>query len=176
MLFPKEMSEVELIVPAKDLVAVTKALSGYGVFHQVDSANLGLESLGPNTWQEKAGAYAALERRTQSILQTVGLPEEYPNRPAIDTMVDMDAVRSVVDRIEDEVKGVSEQLSGERKRLELLESQLRQLEPIADVNVEVGALNKSAFMYSILGIVPAANISRLRTSLLRVPHVFFCPA
>ncbi|HMZ06300.1 MAG TPA: V-type ATPase 116kDa subunit family protein [Anaerolineales bacterium] len=173
MLFPKEMSEVELIVPAKDLVAVTKALSGYGVFHQVDSANLGLESLGPNTWQEKAGAYAALERRTQSILQTVGLPEEYPNRPAIDTMVDMDAVRSVVDRIEDEVKGVSEQLSGERKRLELLESQLRQLEPIADVNVEVGALNKSAFMYSILGIVPAANISRLRTSLLRVPHVFF---
>ncbi|MEW5939150.1 MAG: V-type ATPase 116kDa subunit family protein, partial [Chloroflexota bacterium] len=71
------------------------------------------------------------------------------------------------------VKGVSDQLSGEKKRLELLESQLRQLEPIADVNVEVGALQKSAFMYSILGIVPAANISRLRTSLLRVPHVFF---
>ena len=46
MLFPKQMSEVELIVPSKDLVAVTRALSGYGVFHQVDSANLGLEGLG----------------------------------------------------------------------------------------------------------------------------------
>lgn len=173
MLFPKEMSEVELIVPAKDLVAVTKALSGYGVFHQVDSANLGLENLGPNTWQEKAGAYATQERRIQSILQTVNLPEEYPDKPAIETMADLDEIRLVVDRIEDEVKGVNDQLSGAKKRLELLESQLRQLEPIADVNVEVGALKKSSFMYSILGIVPSANISRLRTSLLRVPHVFF---
>lgn len=173
MLFPKQMSEVELIVPSKDLVAVAKALSGYGVFHQVDSANLGLENLGPNTWQEKAGTYAALERRVQTIMQTVGLAEEYPARPEIDTVVDLDSVQPVVDRIEEDVKKASDQLSEEKKRLEWLESQLRQLEPIADVNVEVGALKKSTFMHSILGIVPAANISRLRTSLLRVPHVFF---
>ena len=60
MLFPKEMSEVELIVPSKDLVAVAKVLSGQGVFHQVDSAYLGSESLGPNVWHEKAGAYSVL--------------------------------------------------------------------------------------------------------------------
>ncbi len=173
MLFPKQMSEVELIVPSKDLVAVTRALSGYGEFHQVDSANLGLEGVGQNTWQEKAGVYSTLERRIQTIMQNVGLAEEYPTKPAIDTLVDLDATRPLVDRIDEDVKGVSDQLSGEKKRLELLESQLRQLEPIADVNVEVGALSKSSFMHSILGVVPAANISRLRTSLLRVPHVFF---
>lgn len=173
MFFPKRMSEVELIVPSKDLVSVTKALSGYGVFHQVDSAYLGLESLGANTWQEKATAYSTLERRIQSVMQSVGLAEEYPARVEADSIVDLDAVRPVVDRIENEVRGISEQLSAEMKRLELLESQLRQLEPIADVKVEVGALRKSSFMYSILGVVPAANISRLRTSLLRVPHVFF---
>ncbi|MBI5824292.1 MAG: hypothetical protein HZB18_09715 [Chloroflexi bacterium] len=173
MLFPKQMSEVELIVPSKDLVAVTRTLSGYGVFHQVDSAYLGLESQGPNAWQDKAGAYSTLERRIQAIMQNVGLAEEYPVKAEIESVVDMDAVRPGVDRIEEEVKGVSDQLSGERKRLELLESQLRQLEPIADVDVEVGALKKSSFMHSILGVVPSANISRLRTSLLRVPHVFF---
>ena len=173
MLFPKQMSEVELIVPSKDLVAVTRALSGYGVFHQVDSANLGLEGLGQNTWQETAGAYSTLERRIQTIMQNVGLAEEYPAKPGIDTMVDLDATRPLVDRIDEDVKGVSDQLSGEKKRLELLESQLRQLEPIADVDVEVGALSKSSFMHSILGVVPAANITRLKTSLLRVPHVFF---
>src|SRR5262249_19819275 len=48
-----------------------------------------------------------------------------------------------------------------------------QLEPIADVNIEVGALSKSNYMYSLPGIIPAANISRLETSLARVPHVFF---
>ncbi|MBE0681446.1 MAG: hypothetical protein IH589_05995 [Anaerolineales bacterium] len=173
MLFPKQMSEVELIMPSKDLVAVTRTLSGYGVFHQVDSAYLGLESLGPNAWQDKAGAYSALERRIQAIMQNVGLQEEYPAKAEIESVVDMDAVRPEVDRIEEEVKEVSDQLSGERKRLELLESQLRQLEPIADVDVEVGMLKKSSFMHSILGVVPSANISRLRTSLLRVPHVFF---
>ena len=173
MLFPKQMSEVELIVPSKDLVAVAKALSGYGVFHQVDSANLGVEGMGQNAWQDKAAAYSSLERRVQSILQTVGLDEEYPSKGEIESMADLDSVRADVDRIEEEVRGVSDQLSAEKKRLELLESQLRQIEPIADVNVEVGALRKSAYMYSILGVVPAANISRLRTSLLRVPHVFF---
>lgn len=173
MLFPKEMSEVELIVPAKDLVAVAKVISGQGVFHQVDSAYLGSESVGQNVWHEKAGAYSVLERRIQSIMQTVGLAEEYPLKADIESMIDLDAIRPNVDRIDEEVKKVSDQLTGEKKRAELLESQLRQLEPIADVKVEVGALRKSTFMHSILGVVPAANISRLKTSLLRVPHVFF---
>jgi len=173
MFFPKEMSEVELIIPSKNLVAVTKALSGYGVFHQVDSANLGVEGMGPNTWQDEAGAYSNLERRIQSIFQNVGLEEEYPVKAEIGALVDLETVRPKVDQIEEEVKTITEQLSDERKRLELLESQLRQLEPIAEVDVEVDALRKPTFMHSILGIVPAANVSRLRTSLLRVPHVFF---
>jgi V/A-type H+-transporting ATPase subunit I len=173
MLFPKEMSEVELIVPSKDLVGVAKVLSGNGVFHQVDSTYLGIESLGPSTWQEKAGNYSALERRIQAVMQSLELPEEYPSKAEVESMVDLDAVRPSVDRIEEDVKGASDQLSSEKKRLELLESQLRQIEPIADVNVNVGALRKSSFMHSILGVIPAANVSRLKTSLLRVPHVFF---
>ncbi len=173
MFFPKEMSEVELIIPSKDLVGVTKALSGYGVFHQVDSANLGVEGMGPSTWQDSAGAYSNLERRIQSIFQNVGLVEEYPARADIGSLADLEAVRPKVDQIEGEVKAITDQLSDEKKRLEQLESQLRQLEPIADVDVEVDALRKPSFMHSILGVVPAANISRLRTSLLRVPHVFF---
>lgn len=173
MFFPKEMSEVELILPSKDLVAVTKALSGYGVFHQVDSAHLGVESLGPNAWQDKAGAYSTLERRVQSIFQNVGLAEEYPAKAEIESVADLEDVGPKVDQIEGEVKAITDQLSDEKKRLELLESQLRQLEPIADVDVKLEALREPAYMHSILGIVPAENISRLRTSLLRVPHVFF---
>lgn len=173
MFFPKEMTEVELIIPSKDIVAVAKVLSGYGVFHQIDSTYLGLENLGPNAWQEKAGNYSTLERRIQSIMQTLGLPEEYPAKAKADNMVELDSLTPAVNRIDEEVKKYSDQLSSEKKRLELFESQLRQLEPIANVNVEVGALKKSAYMHSILGIIPAANISRLKTSIGRVPHVFF---
>jgi V/A-type H+/Na+-transporting ATPase subunit I len=173
MFFPREMTEVELIVPSKDLVAVAKVLSGRGVFHQVDSTYLGLESLGPSAWQEKAGNYSALERRIQTIMQSLGLPEEYPAKANADSIVEFDAVRPSVDRIDEEVKATSDLLVSEKKRLELLETQLHQLEPIADVKVEVGTLRNSAYMHSILGILPAANIGRLQTSLGRVPHVFF---
>ena len=47
MFFPKEMNEIELIVPSKDLLAVTKVLSNYGVFHQTDSNYPGVASALP---------------------------------------------------------------------------------------------------------------------------------
>ncbi len=173
MFFPREMTEVELIIPSKDLVTATKALSGRGVFHQVDSAYLGIESLGPNAWQEKAANYSALERRIQATMHTLGLEEQRRSASDFDTIIDLGAAHADIDRIEGEVKEVGERLLAEKKRMELLESQLRQIEPISDVNVEVGALSKSEHLYSILGVMPAAQMSRLETSLARVPHVFF---
>ena len=173
MFFPREMTEVELIVPSKDLLAVAKVLSGHGIFHQVDSTYLGLENLGPSSWQEKAAGYSAMERRIQTVLQTLGLDDNYAGHTDFDNVVDLEAIRPRVERIEDEVKGTNDQLNAEKKRLELLESQLHQLEPIADVNVEVSRLRNSNFLHSTLGIIPAANVSRLETSLGRVPHVFF---
>ena len=85
----------------------------------------------------------------------------------------MEPLQSAVDRIEGEVKQTSDQLAAEKKSLEQLESQLHQLEPIADANVNVGALRKSNYLHSVLGIIPAENVGRLETSLSRVPHAFF---
>src|SRR5215216_4812086 len=173
MLFPEPMTEVELIVPSKDLLAVTKVLGNRGVFHQIDSTYLGLENLGPNTWQEKAAAYSTLERRIQVIMQNLNLEEKYVGTSNVDSISDLEPLQSAVDRIEAEVKQVSDQLAAEKKNLEQLESQLHQLEPIADANANVGALRNSTYMHSVLGILPAENVSRLETSLARVPHAFF---
>lgn len=173
MLFPQEMTEVELIIPAKDLMPVAKALSGRGVFHQLDSTYLGIENAGPSTWQEKAGSYSSLERRVQGILQTLGLAEEYPANASVDSMIELEAAQQSVNRIETDVKSYGDRLLNERKRLELLESQLRQLEPISHINYEVGALRNSAFMHSILGVVESDKLGRLETSLSRIPHVLF---
>src|SRR5687767_9317008 len=173
MFFPEEMTEVELIVPSKDLMAVTKVLGNKGVFHQLDSTYLGLENLGPSTWTEKAAAYSTLERRIQVIMQNLNLKEEYFGTADFDTPADLEPIQSAVDRIEADVKKTSDELSAEKKRLEQLESQLHQLEPIAETNVNVGALRTSHHMHSVLGIIPAENVSRLQTSLSRVPHAFF---
>ena len=80
MFFPKAMSEIELIVPSKDLIEVMRVLGGRGVFHQVDgaSATAGAQTGSDNTWQERAASYAALERRIQSLMQILGIEQPRP--------------------------------------------------------------------------------------------------
>jgi V/A-type H+-transporting ATPase subunit I len=172
MFFPKAMTEIELIVPAKDLLAVTKVLSTYGVFHQTDSNYPGVASGSASTWQENAAAYAALERRIQIVMQGLSIDEGRPPAAEFETMVDIEKIRPTLELIEADVKKDSDQMSNEKKRLEQLESILHQLEPAADVALDVSALRNSHYVHSTLGLIPAANVDRLQTSLARVPHVF----
>src|SRR5512132_817586 len=103
MLFPREMTEIELIVPSKDLLAVTKVLSGYGVFHQTDSSYPGVASGSANTWQETASQYSALERRVQAVMQVLGIEEGTPPKSGSEGMVDLDKLRPAVEGTEEEV-------------------------------------------------------------------------
>ena len=174
MLFPREMVEIELIVPSKDLVSVTKVLSGYGVFHQTDSNYPGVASGSANTWQETSAQYSALERRIQNIMQSLDNDEGQP--PATDgqrdAMAALERIRPLVEQIETEVRSTNDELAEQRKQLEQLESTLHQLEPVGDVDIDISSLRDSRYMYSMLGLMPSANLERLETSLGRIPHVF----
>ncbi|NOT05339.1 MAG: hypothetical protein HOP27_12140 [Anaerolineales bacterium] len=173
MFFPKAMTEIELIVPSKDLLAVTRVLSGYGVFHQTDSNNYaGVATGSASTWQEQAAAYSMLERRLQTVLQALGIDEGQPPLADFDAMVDLEKMRPLVEQIEEDVKQSSDHLTSERKHLEQLESTLHQLEPVADINLDISSLRNSRYLYSLIGVIPAANVDRLQTSLARVPNVF----
>lgn len=172
MFFPKAMTEIELIVPSKDLLGVTRVLSNYGVFHQTDSHHPGVASGSANTWQEQASAYSVLERRVQIVMQSLGIDEGQPPSSEFDAMVEIDKIRLLVDQIEEEVKQVSDQLTSERKQMEQHESTLRQLEPVADIDLDISSLRNSRYLYSMLGVMPTANVDRLQTSLARVPNVF----
>ena len=110
MLYPQEMTEVELIVPNKDLVAVTNALSGLGAFHQVDGSYLSSRSVTgtPHPWQEQATAFSALDRRVQNLMQSLGLDEGLPPNTKFDEVVDLDKTTAAVERIEQETRRASE--------------------------------------------------------------------
>ncbi|HEX2996163.1 MAG TPA: V-type ATPase 116kDa subunit family protein, partial [Anaerolineales bacterium] len=174
MLFPREMVEIELIVPSKDLVAVTQVLSGYGVFHQTDSNYPGVASGSANTWQETAAQYSALERRVQTVMQALGIEEGQPplSNGQQQALTEIESIRPLVEQIEEEVRSTNDELSELRKRLETLESILHQLEPVEDVDIDISSLRDSRYMFSMLGLIPSANMERLQTSLARVPHVF----
>ena len=65
MFFPEQMTEVELVLPAEKAVAVTGVLAEAGVFHQIDSSYVSTETEleAADGWQQRASAFAALERR-----------------------------------------------------------------------------------------------------------------
>jgi V/A-type H+-transporting ATPase subunit I len=172
MFFPKAMTEIELVVPSKDLLAVTKILSRHGVFHQADSNYPGVNSGSASTWQETAAAYAAQERRIQVIMAALSVDEGPPLSADFDTMIELEQIRATVDGIETDSRQLTDQFDAEKKQLEALANNLRQLEPVAEVEVDIRALRKSSYLYSVLGMLPTSNVERLRTSLARVPHEF----
>jgi V/A-type H+/Na+-transporting ATPase subunit I len=176
MFYPRAMSEIELIVPTRDLLAVTKVLSSEGVFQQSDSNSIGQDGGNKankdNTWQNRAATYASLERRIQNILQVMNADEGFPPSKEKDQMVEISSVQPLVESIEAEAKETIDQLANEQKLQEQLGSMLSQMEPVSDVDVEVSLLRSPRYLFSQLGTMPTDNIARMRTSLSRVPHVF----
>jgi vacuolar-type H+-ATPase subunit I/STV1 len=174
MFYPQEMKELELVVPAKDLVPVTKILAGRGVFHQVDASYLSADSQSgsANTWQEKATLFGGLERRVQVLMQVLSIDEGQLPSSDRDIVVETDGVSASVEEVETAVKKLTDALNAEEKHLDQLETIIRQLEPVANVDLDISALRNPRYLFSLLGVIPIANIERLQTSLSRVPHVF----
>src|SRR5271157_36980 len=176
MFYPQEMSQVQLIIPARDLMAVTRELADQGVFHQIDGSNLALEPVKiprpHKPWPEVAAAYASLERRILGILQTLTIEQGLTPAPEGTGIVELDQVQPLVEQIDQQVKRVREQISEEQKQLDELQGLYHQLEPLADKDLDLETLRATGYIYSILGVIPHANVDRLRTSLERIPFVF----
>ncbi len=173
MIFSQAMTEIELIVPSKDMLPVTRLLANQGIFHQVDASHLnsqtGIEST--DSLHEEAVAYSTLERRIQANMQSLGIEEGEPEQAEKNSMLELDTARQMVDKIEQEIRQASQQLADNRRKLEQLQNQLHQLEPVADIDLDMGSLDNSRFIFSLLGVIPVANMERLRTSLARIPYL-----
>jgi V/A-type H+-transporting ATPase subunit I len=175
MFYPQEMTEIEIIVPTKDLFSVTQALSGQGIFSQTDVNYLGNEKDNPqpNQWQEKASAYSAFERRLQSVLNSLEIIDVNPKNRQYDTLANIEKTQVLIDGIEHEVKNTVEQINLESKQIDHLKSLLQQMEPLSEIDVDFSQLHDSKYLYYILGMMPLDNIQRLKTSLSRIPFVFY---
>jgi V/A-type H+/Na+-transporting ATPase subunit I len=172
MFYSQAMTEIELIVPSKDMVEVTKLLSGRGIFHQTDASYLSSEVEGSSTpWQEKAAAYTSLEHRIQIIMQALGMKEGIPPDTQFEKMTEIELAKITISEIEEEVKKTGENLANENKRFELLNSNLNQLESVSDINLDISSLYNQEYLYSTIGTIPVNNIERLQTSLARVPFI-----
>jgi V/A-type H+-transporting ATPase subunit I len=173
MFYPQEMTEVEILVPENEALDATRVLAGEGILHQVDasylSAKTGTEA--GNDWADKSVAFAELERRILSMMQTLDVGEGMPPSQVSDSVLELEEVRSTVGRLEDELHMMTEELSKTQKKLEQLRSYAQQLEPIAHLDVDLDILRQAQYTFSLLGTMPADRVERLRTSLVRIPFL-----
>jgi V/A-type H+-transporting ATPase subunit I len=172
MFFPEEMIEVEFIVPEENAVAVTNMLAEEGTFHQVDSSYVKLNGGASvtNGWQQRASAFAALERKLLSIMDILGVGEGIPPADS-DAITDVEAVRPAVERLAQQVQDVIGDLAGEQRRQEQLQGYIQQLEPIKQVAVPVNLLRHPNYVFSMLGVIPVDHMARLETSLAHIPFM-----
>jgi V/A-type H+-transporting ATPase subunit I len=174
MFFPQEMTQIRLIIPAVDLLTVTKELANQEVFHQIDSHYAPSEEVvsSQNSWSGDAGTYAAFESRITGIIQALGIGEGRPPSTPPSSLVEIEEVRKIVGQVDHEVKKIQEALVDEQKSLDQFQNILTQLEPISGTDLNLDVLRNPAFTHSIVGIIPNANIERLQTSLEHIPFVF----
>jgi V/A-type H+-transporting ATPase subunit I len=174
MFFPQEMTQIRLIIPAGELFTVTKELANQEVFHQIDAHYFSSEEMpgSRNSWNEDAVTYASLENRILSLMQALDLGEGSPPSIPWTTMMEIEAARKIIEQVDREVRKAQEALIDEQKRLEQFQNILTQLEPIAGTDLDLDVLRNPAYTHSIVGIIPNANIDRLKTSLEHIPFVF----
>ena len=153
---------------------MTHLLSEKGLFHQADGTYLSTDKSTPSatSWSEKASAYSGLERRIQTILQILGAEEGRPAVKEYETTANLDSVLPEVDRIEQEVKLTSDKIAAQQKQLEQMENTLKQLEPVADIGLDISLIRNPRYLFSTIGMMPAENVDRMQTSLSRIPFVF----
>ena len=173
MLFPQRMTEVELVVLEKHILYVTGLLAEFGVFHQIDASYLGsqTEMDSAKDWRNRSATYSSLEHRLLVAMNILEIEEGDPPTESYTALAELDIVSPTTKHLEDEVQEVLEELTNEQKALERLQQFILQLQPIADVGINLDNLQNLKYLYAITGVMPADNVERLKTSLERVPFV-----
>ena len=172
MFRPQTMSKVELVVPERDVVPVTEALAASGVFHPTLSSRLGGERVPryAENWQERAATFAELERRILAVMETLGL-DQGPLPAETPRLIEPETAQTDIERLEQETRSPVRELEEGQHKLAQLQRYLDQLEPIADLEVDLGTLRSLRYTFVLLGTMPVANLERLQTSLELVPSV-----
>ena len=163
------MLKVQLIVPNHDIISVTEVLATSGVFHLTQEPSVGaLPSPGGDTqWYEWNTTFESLEQRLLTIMEVLnvdaGVPPETPH------LVEPSVAARDVKHLERETQGPMHKLEAAHRRLERLQRYLSQLEPIANLEIDLGTLRTMRYTQIIIGTMPTANIERLSSSLEHIP-------
>ncbi len=164
------MRKVELVVPEHDVVPVTETLAASGFFHLARTEHFGDEGISLDSkWHTWSAKFATLERRILSVMEALDVTEGPP--PETPHLIEPDVAEHEIEHLEQEIQAPLHELEASQRKLAQLQRYLTQLEPIADLDVDLGEIRNMRYTYAMLGMMPTANVERLRSSLEHIPYV-----
>ena len=173
MFHSQEMTEIELVVPEKHILPVLGVLADNGVFHQTDtsslSSDIGLESA--SDWRNRSAAYAALEHRLLTTMKILQIDEGNPPDNNKAKLSDIDELTRITDNLELETQAIVSELTKDEKELDRINQDIEQLQPIAEIGINLDLIQNQQYLLTIIGTMPLENVERLKSSLIRVPFV-----
>lgn len=174
MFLPEEMTEIALIVPEGDVLAITELLTEQGVFHHADAGHLGsgADSGIGEDWQQDCTRCSALERRILALMQMLGIREDQPKEKlAKMPVIDIELARSAVDDIEQEVQELAQSLELEGGEYQRFQGPVAPVEAEGLLDIDVSEILNLRYIVALFGTMPSHNVERLRTSLQNIPFV-----
>lgn len=171
MFKPQPMLRVELLIPEAAVIPITEALAQSEVFH-LDAAEGPPPAKAPDTklsWHNRALDFAALERRILAVMEELHIT---PDKPGANLhLISLEIAQRDIGRLEQEAEPLVAALEAARRRLAQLEQYTRQLEPLADVDIDLGQLRRLRYTFALLGTLPAPQLERLHHSLEQLPYL-----
>ncbi len=165
----QEMSRVELIVPERDVVNVTRVLADSGIFHPILTEQLDAEYWTHDAnGYEQAAALASLEQRILAMIKSLAVDEGPPPSTSPE-LVEPETAQLDVARLEQEIQAPVRALEEEEARLNQMQRYVNQLRTIAGLDIDLERMRSLHYVFALMGTMPVANLERLQTGLELIP-------
>lgn len=169
--FPERMIEVEIDVPDQFARKTTEMLANRGFLQLEDISYLDIEAgIKRNMdWQAKVNEFSVLERQLSETMESLNVNPGEPPSSMIKMLSDPDQLKPFADQMEMEVQESLNVLTETQKQIDLLQSYIDLLTPLADLDIPIDRIRHRRYIYSILGSMPTEKIDRFKTSMAKVP-------
>jgi V/A-type H+-transporting ATPase subunit I len=165
------MREVNLFIRDGDIVALTAALVRLGML-QVEEEPGKPDAGSFSRWAGLAKAYAAQARRAEELLLHLGIAWQATDAPEqFDLERELAQTVTALDQIEQAVDDLQQRRSAAVQEADRIHLAIEQLRLLAPLDVPVERLVQFERLHLTIGVMPTANLTRLQTSLFRIPFV-----
>jgi len=156
----RPMRKVELVIPERDVVAVTELLATLRCFHPIEPSGV---AGGPSTtWLEQANAYGMLAQRILDLMTLLGVEVgPAPEEPL--HLISPDVASRDIDTLEQEARAPVTQLREAQERLSRLQQAEHQVKALLGLNISLEELRETRYLNVFLGSIPSDNVERLLT-------------